>query len=56
MFKLNRIKEQIITTSALLLSTAAFSGYAATAAYDPATNTVDLPVVEVLSNGGSSAC
>ncbi|MBK9661987.1 MAG: hypothetical protein IPO71_02335 [Nitrosomonas sp.] len=55
MFKLNRIKEQIITTSALLLSTAAFSGYAATAAYDPATNTVDLPVVEVLSSSGSSA-
>ncbi len=54
MFKLNYIKEKIIITSTVLLSTVALNGYAATAIFDPATGTVDLPVVEVLG-GGSSA-
>jgi len=54
MFKLNYIKEKIIITSTVLLSTVALNGYAATATFDPATGTVDLPVVEVLG-GGSSA-
>lgn len=53
MYQLKNIKEQLLTTSAILLSSIAFNAHA-TATYDPATNTVNLPVVEVLG-GGSSA-
>ncbi|TXI18704.1 MAG: hypothetical protein E6Q62_06130 [Nitrosomonas sp.] len=53
MYGLKNIKEQLLTTSALLLSGIAFNANA-TATYDPASNTVDLPVVEVLSGGTSS--
>jgi len=54
MFKLSHIKEKLITASAVLLSSIAMDGYAATATFDPASGIVDLPVVEVLSGGSSS--
>lgn len=53
MYQLKHLKEQLLTASTILLSGIAFNANA-TATYDPATGTVDLPVVEVLS-GGSSA-
>jgi len=55
MFKLNCIKEKLMTASAVLLSTISLNGYAATASFNPSTGIVDLPVVEVLNSKGSSA-
>ena len=53
MYRLKNIKKQLLTTSAILLSGIALNA-SATATYNPATNTVDLPVVEVLSSGSSA--
>jgi len=52
MYRLKNIKKQFLTTTTMLLSGIAFNANA-TATYDPASNTVDLPVVEVLSGGSS---
>ncbi|MEK6735368.1 MAG: hypothetical protein AABY47_02260 [Pseudomonadota bacterium] len=54
MFKLIYMKEKLLTTSAILLSTIALNAQAATATFDPATGIVDLPVVEVLGGGASA--
>jgi hypothetical protein len=53
MYQLENIKEKLLATSAMLLSSIAFNAHA-TATYDPATGTVNLPVVEVLSGGSST--
>lgn len=54
MFKLIYMKEKLLTTSAILLSTITLNAQAATATFDPATGIVDLPVVEVLGSGASA--
>jgi len=46
--------KNIIAASAVVLSTAALNGHAATATFDPASGIVNLPVVEVLSGSTSS--
>ncbi len=53
MYQLKNIKEQLLAASTILLSSVAFNANA-TATYDPASGTVDLPVVEVLSGGASA--
>lgn len=54
MYQLQHIKKQCQTLSAVLLSGVAINAAAATATFDPVTGVVNLPVVEVLSQGSSA--
>ena len=55
MNKLKQFQTKLQIATAQMLSTVTFNGHAvATASYDPASDIVDLPVVEIL-NGASSS-
>lgn len=53
MFHSKQIKKQCLAASAILMSSIGFNAQA-TAVYEPASGTVDMPVVEVLSAGSSA--
>lgn len=54
MFRFGNLNARLTAISAAVLSAISFNTQAATATYNPTDNTVDLPVVEVLSGGASS--
>ena len=54
MFKMKQIRKYITAVSALLFGGIALNGFAATATFNSANGVVDLPVVEVLSDGSSA--